>query len=291
MERLGKLKISDRTGLLLVPPVMIFFVFLIIPLLLLFVIGFNPSVRGAIAFQAVFSLENFQRFFSEALFLNALFNSLKLGILTVVACLILGYPLAYIMARSRSALRIWLLIMLILPLMTSVVIRSFGWMVLLNRSGPIVGLLRDLGLVGRNFNLMQSETAIVIAMVQVLLPFMTLSILGVIMRLDIRIEEAARTMGCSYLGAIYHVVLPLCLPGLVAGSLLTFTLSASSFVTPSLLGGARLQVLASSIYNSVTQTLDWSFASAQAVVLFIGIALLLLAYLSLSRQRLASQGV
>jgi len=238
----------------------------------------------AFSTETGFGVEHFTRFFGQGFYVAILWRTIKLSLLITLVCALIGFPLAYIMARSGSRMRTWLSILLILPLMTSVVIRSFGWMVLLNRSGPIVGLLRDLGLVGRNFNLMQSETAIVIAMVQVLLPFMTLSVLGVMIRLDIKFEEAGRTMGCSFLGVLLHIVLPLCSPGLLAGSLLTFTLSASSFVTPSLLGGARVQVLATSIYNSVTQTLDWSFASAQAVILFAGIAFLLVFYLRLSRQ-------
>lgn len=181
-------------------------------------------------------------------------------------------------------MRLWLTIMVILPLMTSVVIRTFGWMVVLTRSGLIPTVLRDMGLVERNFALMQTETAIVIGMVQVLLPFMTLSVLGVLTRIDERLEEAARTMGCSFLQTIRVVVLPLSLPGIVAGSLLCFTLSASSFVTPNLLGGARIQVLAASIYKSVTQVLDWPFAAAQAVILFAGILLVLAPYIRLTRQ-------
>ena len=132
---------------------------------------------------------------------------------------------------------------------------------------------------------MQTETAIVIGMVQVLLPFMTLSILGVVTRIDTRLEEAARTMGCTFLQSLRTVVLPLALPGIVAGSLLVFTLSASSFVTPNLLGGSRIQVLAASIYRSVTQTLDWPFAAAQAVILFVGILIILVPYARLGGGR------
>jgi putative spermidine/putrescine transport system permease protein len=169
--------------------------------------------------------------------------------------------------------------------MTAVVIRTFGWMVLLGRNGLVSRTIRDMGLAGRSFQLMQTETAIIIGMVQVLLPFMVLSLMGVIGRLDPRLEEAARTMGCSFLGTLRAVVRPLAVPGLVAGSLLGFTRAASSFVTPSLLGGARLEVLAGAIYKNVTQTLDWTFAAAQAVILFAGIALILVPYLRLGGRR------
>lgn len=224
----------------------------------------------------------FARFLGDSFYLGILWRTVRLSLLITLICGGIGFPLAYIMTKVGPRLRLWLVVMVILPLMTSVVVRTFGWMVLLSRSGLVPEMLRDMGLVGRNFALMQTETAIVIGMVQVLLPFMTLSILGVLTRIDLRLEEAARTMGCSFLQTIRHVVLPLALPGIVAGSLLCFTLSASSFVTPNLLGGTRIQVLAASIYKSVTATPDWPFAAAQAVILFAGIALVLVPYIKMT---------
>jgi putative spermidine/putrescine transport system permease protein len=224
------------------------------------------------------TLEHFARFLGDPFYLGVLWRTVRLSLIITVICALIGFPFAYIMARVGPRLRLWLVIVVILPLMTSVVIRTFGWMVLLSRSGLVPQVLRDLGLAERNFSVMQTEAAIVIGMVQVLLPFMTLSILGVISRLDTRLEEAVRTMGCSFLAAIRTVVLPLAMPGIVAGSLLVFTLSASSFVTPNLLGGTRIQVLAASIYKSVTQTLDWPFAAAQSVILFVGVLLVLVPY-------------
>jgi len=230
------------------------------------------------------TLAHFTRFLGDGYHLGVLWRTVRLSLIITVICAAIGFPFAYLMARVGPRLRLWLIVLVILPLMTSVVVRTFGWMVLLGRSGLVPELLRDLGLAGRNFSIMQTETAIVIGMVQVLLPFMTLSILGVITRIDIRLEEAARTMGCTFLSAMRVVVFPLAVPGIVAGSLLCFTLSASSFVTPNLLGGSRIQVLAGSIYRSVTQTLDWPFAAAQAVILFAGVLLVLVPYARLGQR-------
>lgn len=269
---------SDRTENLL----------LVLPGLLLLALAFFLPIFQMLALSVSGpqgpTLDHFSRFLGDPFYLGILWRTVRLSFVITLICAAIGFPLAYIMARVGPTLRLWLVVMVILPLMTSVVVRTFGWMVLLSRSGLIPEIARDLGLAGRSFSLMQTETAIVVGMVQVLLPFMTLSILGVIMRIDPRLEEAARTMGCSFLGAIRSVVLPLSLPGIVAGSLLAFTLSASSFVTPNLLGGTRLQVLAASIYNSVTQTLDWPFAAAQAVILFVGILLVLVPYIRLARR-------
>ena len=260
--------------------------FLALPGILLLALAFLLPILQMLAYSVSGpegpTLAHFARFLGDPYYLGILWRTVRLSLVITGICAAMGFPLAYIMARAGPRLRLWLIVMVVLPLMTSVVVRTFGWMVLLARSGLVPELLRDLGLAGRSFALMHTETAIVLGMVQVLLPFMTLSILGVISRIDPRLEEAARTMGCSFLGAVRHVVLPLALPGIVAGSLLAFTLSASSFVTPSLLGGPRIQVLAASVYNAVTQTLDWPFAAAQAVILFAGILLVLLPYIRLT---------
>ncbi len=239
------------------------------------------SVSGA----SGLTLEHFSRFLSDPFYLNILWRTVRLSLIITVICAVLGFPYAYIMARVSPRLRMWMVVAVILPLMTSVVVRTFGWMVLLSRNGLISQWARDLGWAERNFQIMHSEAAIVIGMVQVLLPFMALSILGVITRIDTRLEEASRTMGASFLGTLRTVVLPLSMPGIVAGSLLVFTLSASSFITPSLMGGARIQVLAGLVYKSVTQTLEWPFAAAQAVILFVGVLMVLIPYVRVSTPR------
>lgn len=231
------------------------------------------------------TLEHFSRFLSDPFYLGILWRTVRLSLVITMLCALLGFPFAYIMARVGPRLRMWMVVAVILPLMTSVVVRTFGWMVLLSRNGLVSQWVRDLGWAERNFQIMHSESAIMIGMVQVLLPFMALSILGVISRIDTRLEEAARTMGGSFLDSLRTVVLPLAMPGIVAGSLLVFTLSASSFITPSLMGGARIQVLAGSVYKSVTQTLEWPFAAAQAVVLFVGVLLVLIPYVKMTGAR------
>lgn len=231
------------------------------------------------------SLAAFAKVLGDEFYLGILWRTIRLSAIITGLCLLIGFPLAYITARSGPKLRLALIIMVVLPLMTSVVVRTFGWMVLLGRSGLVPATLRDFGLVNRSFSLMHTETAVVLGLTQVLLPFMVLSILGVLTRIDGRLEEAARTMGASFGQTLRAVVLPLAMPGIVAGSLLCFTISASSFVTPNLLGGSRIQVLASSIYSSVTQTLDWPFAAAQAVVLFVGVLLVLVPYVRLAGGR------
>lgn len=270
---------SDRSEnlLLALPGLLLLAVAFLVPIMQMLVL----SVSGPDGF----TLQHFTRFLGDSFYLGVLWRTVRLSLLITLICALIGFPMAYIMARVGPTLRLWLIVLIILPLMTSVVVRTFGWMVMLGRSGLIPETIRNLGLADRGFALMHTEFAIVIGMVQVLLPFMALSILGVISRIDPRLEEAARTMGCGFLGAIRTVVLPLSLPGIAAGSLLVFALAASSFITPNLLGGPRIQVLAASIYRSVTQTLDWPFAAAQAVILFAGVILIMIPYILLTGRR------
>lgn len=272
------MKSRTEDALLIGPGLIVLAVAFALPLVRILALGFEGGEGGG-------ALSQFARFLSDSYYLGIGWRTLKLSALITVICAVVGFPLAYIMARVGLRARLWIVILVILPLMTSVVVRTFGWMVLLGRGGLVPTTLHSLGFVGRNFTLMQTEAAIVIGMVQVLLPFMTLSILGVILKIDGRLEEAARTMGAGFLTTIRTVVLPLARPGLVAGSLLVFSLSASSFVTPSLLGGARLPVLAGSVYETATKTLEWPFAAAQAMILLAGVLMVLVPYMSISGRR------
>jgi len=233
-----------------------------------------------------FTLENYGRFFTDPYYVGVVWRTLKLSFFITVATVALGFPFAYIALKIAPRFRVWLLALVILPLMTSVVIRTFGWVIVLGRGGIVSDVLQFLGLAGRRFQLLQTEAGIVIAMVQVLLPFMTITVLGVLLRIEPRLEEAARTSGANFYQTMRHVVFPLAMPGIVSGSLLVFTLSVSSFVTPNLIGGVRLPVLASSIYRQATSTLDWNFAAALATILLVMVFVILVPYtLILSRPK------
>ena len=227
---------------------------------------------------------NFQRFFVDDYYLSVAGRTLKLAVVITVVTILLGFPLAYIMARVGRRLRFWLLVLTVLPLMTSVVIRTFGWIILLSRGGVVADITAWMGF-GRGLTLLHTETGIVLAMVQVLLPFMTVTILGVINSIPRALEEATRTMGAGFWTTLRLVVLPLSLPGIVSGSLLVFALSISSFITPNLVGGVRLPVMAGAIYQQATSTLDWNFAAAQSTLLLAAVLALILPYIGLTRSR------
>jgi putative spermidine/putrescine transport system permease protein len=235
--------------------------------------------------EARLTLEHYRRFFLDTYYLSVLERTFRLSLIITLITLGLGFPIAFIMARAGARTALWLGLLVVTPLMVSVVIRTFGWMVLIGRGAALPTLAEALGLNGRDFVLMQTETGIVLALAQVLLPFMTLSLYGVLAQVDAELEQAARSMGCSFLGALWRVTLPLSLPGVVAGSLLVFALSISSFITPNLIGGVRLPMLASSIYQQALVTVDWPFAAALSVILLLTVLAIVVPYTMVTRSR------
>ncbi|WP_337000898.1 MULTISPECIES: ABC transporter permease [unclassified Microbacterium] len=263
---------------------------LLLPAIALLALAFITPVAGMLLMSVQssaggFTLDNFTRLFTSEYHLQAALRSLRLGVIQTVITLVIAIPLSYIMARAGSRVRSLLLIVVILPLMTSVVVRTFGWVVLMGPRGLLMQIPGAEFLVGGTQGFLGTETGVVIAMVQVLLPFAVLSILGVISGIRPQLEEASRTLGAGFWRTLWHVVLPLAIPGIVAGASLVFVLSVSSFITPRFIGGSQIPVFAQTIYVDATTNLDWSFAAAQAVLLFAGVMLVLAATSRLGKQK------
>ena len=228
---------------------------------------------------------HYAKFFKDGYYAGIAQRTFRLSFLITTICLITGFPLALIIKRSPPWLRTGLILLVILPLMTSVVIRTFGWLVILGPGGMLSWVLQSLQIIDNQISLMHSEIGIVIAMVHVLLPFMVLSMLGSLKRIGSDLEEAGRVMGANFLRTIWHINLPLAMPGLVSGSLLVFALSISSFITPSLVGGVRLPMMAGSIYQQVTGSFDWGFAAALSVLLLGATLILIVPYMKIFRSK------
>lgn len=224
------------------------------------------------------TMEHYAKIVVDDFYAGVALRTFRLALVITVLCLVIGFPLAVVISRAGKLLRTTLIVLLILPLMTSVVIRTFGWLVILGPGGVLSWSLQQLGLIDRSISLMHTETGIVIAMVQVL-PFLVLTTLGSLGQIPVSLEEASRVMGAGFFRSIRHVTLPLSVPGLASGSLLVFALSISSFITPSLVGGVRLQVMAGSIYQQMTGSFDWGFGAALSVVLLIATLALIIPYM------------
>ncbi|VFR65768.1 Spermidine Putrescine ABC transporter permease component PotB (TC 3.A.1.11.1) [plant metagenome] len=193
----------------------------------------------------------------------------RIGALTTVFCLLVGYPLAWYLVRvvRWQAWRRACVIMLVVPLFTSNIVRSFGWMVLLGRNGLVNDTLTGLGLADRPVRFLGTETGILIGMVYILLPFVVLAVGNALARVDRSVEQASADLGAGPAATFWHVTFPLTLPGLVAGAIMVFTLSVSAYVTPALLSGGRLSVLSMLIFQQYSSVFDFHYGGALSVVL------------------------
>lgn len=232
------------------------------------------------------TLANYARFLGDPFYLATLRATLSLGLAVTLLAVALGYPVAYGLARGRHRWKAVLRLCVVAPLLVSVVIRTYGWIVLLANNGVVNQTLRALGLVEEPVRFMFTHAGVTIGLVHFALPVAILSLVGVIEGIDPSLEEAARGLGASRSQTFLRVTLPLTLPGVAAGATLVFALTAAAFVTPALMGGPSLIVLSTLIYQLMTVTLEWGFGAAvAAILLVVTVGLLLLAHRGLGAPR------
>jgi putative spermidine/putrescine transport system permease protein len=271
-----------RSPLLALPAVAILAVLFVVPLLLLAAIGILP-VRGTAIQWGWPDLSPYARYLVDPYYRGVTLRTLWMAVAVTVACVTLGFPYAYVFSRTRRAGQTMLLALVISPILTGTVVRSYGWLVILGRRGLLNDALRALGLIDEPLRLLFTMPGVIIALTQVMLPFMVLPIVSVLARQDPFLFEAALGLGASRAQAVRHVVLPLSLPGILAGSALVFVLAFSSFTTPALVGGGNFVILPTLIYQQTQQSLDWGILSAISFVLLGTSLVVIWAYGALSR--------
>lgn len=265
---------NTRLILFLVSPATLWLIaFFILPVSILFVYSFWRYVPGE-AMQPAVVLENYVKCF-DLYHLKVLFRSLYVSISTTILTLILGYPLAFTLSRAKPKTRGFLYVLVLAPLLTSAVVRTFGWMILLGRKGFINNCLVALGLVEDPIKFMYTDLATVIALTEVLMPFMIFSLESVLHNIDTSLYEAARNLGAHAVKIFFTINLPLCVPGIAAGSILVFSLAISAYVTPALMGGPSHPVMPTLIYDQALNLFNWPLGSAISFML-LGIMLLIL---------------
>lgn len=257
----------DGRFVLLIPPTALFVLFLIVPILVLLTISFNPSVRGLIAMQPEFSLENFVRFFSSPLFYGSLLTSIQLGAVAVVFTVLIGYPLAYVMAKTRDArVFVGLSILVLASMQLDMTVRLYGMVTIFgNNNGLINQLLVALGLPRVQF--VYNASGIALGMIQFTLPFMVFSLIGVLRNVDATYEQAARSLGAGRWRAFFDITFPLSIPAVVTGSVIVFALAISSYIVPVLLGSSRVMTISMHLYQQIIELGYWQFGSAIALIL------------------------
>jgi putative spermidine/putrescine transport system permease protein len=215
------------------------------------------------------TLSHYQRFFTDGLSLAGLYRTALMSILVAICVTVLGYPIAYYLARSRSRWRALVFALALAPELAGVVLRTYGWLIILEDRGFINDMLMYLGLIASPLPLSKNLFAVVVGLTHVVLPFGILSLTTSIQGIDPNLERAAQMLGASRLSVVRYIILPLSVPGIVSSLLIAFTMAASAYATPALLGGARFKVLATMIYEQVLFYIDWGFAAVMAIALLI----------------------
>lgn len=273
MRRIGLFRtVSAGPALwwLVLPAFLFFLVFFVVPTVSLFALAFNKSAAGVISLSSAVTFDNFLRIFTRSIYYESILRSIGIAGAVSFICLVFGYPLAYVIAKTTSPGRNTLLMILVLSSMQlDMVIRLYGLMVLLGDNGLINAMLLRFGIISAALPLMYNVFGVIVGLVQITLPFMILSLIGVIKSIHPSLEEAARSLGASRAKAFFSVVLPLSMPGVLAGTLLVFALAISSYVVPALMGGWKVMVMPIHIYQQVAETGRWQFGAAIAVVLFL----------------------
>ncbi|MDB9905903.1 ABC transporter permease [Oceanospirillaceae bacterium] len=215
------------------------------------------------------STENYARIFESALYRRTFVVTFQISIAVTVICILLGYPLCYLLTKVKDRTAAILMIFVLVPFWTSVLVRTYAWLVLLQRNGIINSSLMSLGIIEEPLQLAHNLTGSIIGMVHIMLPFLILPLYATMRNIDTDLVRAAVGLGSSPRGAFWRVFFPMSLPGLFAGIVLVFILSLGFFVTPALLGGGRVQMLAQRIESTITIYSNWGAASALGVVLLL----------------------
>ncbi|WP_177565104.1 ABC transporter permease subunit [uncultured Phascolarctobacterium sp.] len=273
-----------KNGKLLVAPALLWLsIFFVIPLLIVVAVSFaGRTPYGQVIFS--FTFANYLRFL-EPLYLKIFADTLGVAIVTTIATILMGYPLAYTIAQLPKKWQQPGLILVMIPFWINFLIRSYAWVIILRSQGVVNTLLLKLGLIDQPLQMLYNDMAVMLGMVYALLPFMVLPIYVSIEQLDTRLLEAASDLGAKPLTAFRKITLPLTMPGIAAGTILVFISSLGMFVVPDVMGGAKSALIGNLIQNQFLSARDWPFGSALSIVLaLLSLVLIILYYRALQSQ-------
>ncbi|WP_204150770.1 ABC transporter permease [Leptolyngbya sp. CCY15150] len=267
-----------QRGQLALPLAIFLHAFYVAPLIVLI----TTSFQGANGLGL--SLGHYLEFFRDSGYVQVLVDTFFLGLQVTIACLVFGYPVAYFYTYSPAKWKGILTFLIMLPLLTSAVVRTFGWVVILGRQGLINGALMGLGIIDEPIKLLFTHQGVVMAMTQIWLPMMVLPIVASMSQIDPHLTSASKSLGGGLWRTFWEVTFPLTLPGLISGCLLVFALTVSSFVTPSIIGGGQLMYMPTLIYQQGVVLLNKPFAAAVSAILLAMVLLVVFGFSSFGRR-------
>ncbi len=233
------------------------------------VLDFSDGFSGLIEQFKEFSFFNYAFLFEDPLYRNAYLSSIFIAALSTFITLLVGFPIAYAMARAPTAIRPTLMMLVILPFWTSFLIRVYAWIGILKPEGLLNQFLLATGIIDQPLQIMNTHTAIVIGIVYSYLPFMILPLYSALEKMDYSLIEAAQDLGCTPISAFWKITFPLAIPGIIAGCLLVFIPATGEFVIPDLLGGSQTLMIGKTLWTEFSANRDWPLSSAVAVILLL----------------------
>lgn len=257
--------------LLTAPAMIVLLGVFILPMLLMLLLSFQDENQA-------FTLQNYALFVQDSFYVEILWRTIRVSLWTVLATLLLGFPVAMYMAQATGKMRGIVTMLILAPHLISVVIRNFGWVVVLEEKGWINETLMKLGLIEQPLRLLYNELGVVIGLTDSFIAYMVLAIATSLYAIDPSLSKAASILGASRMRTFFTVTLPLCLPGMIAGTTLVFSLSMSAFVTPALMGGTSVKVMPVIAYEQIMATLNWPLGAALAFLLLGSTILLVTLY-------------
>lgn len=258
-------KQKKQTLLLAMPTVLALLAFFVAPMVYMLVDTMKAD-----------GIKYFIKFFTDDMYLDILKTTIVVSLKVTAISLLLGYPTAYFMARTKSKMKNVLMVAILFPFLVSSVVRSYGWMVILGTKGLLNQFLLAIGLIQKPLEIMNTSTAVIIGLVHLLIPYMILSITSVIQGIDSNVEYAAYSLSANPFQTFFRVILPLSAPGIISGCILVFTMSMTSYVTPKLLGGSKFRMMSTMVFQEVNINFNWGLASAISYILLFTILIILL---------------
>ncbi len=258
---------KNNKRLLTSPYVVWTVIFTIVPLLIIVFYSFSQrDAFGDIVYK--FTLSNYKEFFAP-IYLNVFWRSLKLSLISTLICLVIGYPMAFIMSKSKGLKQNLMVMLFILPLWTNFLLRTYAWMGLLRDQGIINEILIHLGIINEPITMLYTNAAVILGMVYNFLPFMVLPIYSVLSKMDKSLVEAARDLGANEFRVFSKIIFPLSFPGVATGIIMVFMPAVSTFVISDLLGGGQTILLGNLIQNQFMAARNWQFGSSVSVIMMI----------------------
>lgn len=270
---------------LLAPAGVVLILLLLVPIAILLSYSLAPGGTMQADFSDGLTLENYQSVLGDSFYLGIMAKTIGLSLVVTVISILLGWPLAYFLWRASPRWKALLTLAVVAPLLISIPVRNYGWMVILGDNGLINVTLRSMGIISAPIRMMFTDLATIIGLTHVLMPFVVLSVLAALERVPAGLADAAQTLGATRLRAIVEVLLPLSVPGILGGGVLVFCVAVSAYVTPALMGPSGAKYSATLLYQQFVSVFDWPRGAAIAGVLLIITLVALLTVLGLVNRR------